>query len=70
MQHNEAVQQMGVNEGFHKGKRLVLMSHLSQLAYGGDGKGAEETVRKSREQEKGKASYISWSLSHDPQDPY
>lgn len=39
MQHNEAVQQMGVNEGFHKGKRLVLMSHLSQLAYGGDGKG-------------------------------
>jgi len=55
MQHNEALQQTGVNEGLYKGTHIVLflMSHLSQLAYGRDGKGGDE------EQEKRKASHIS-----------
>lgn len=70
LQHNEDetlhVPQMGVNEGFHKSKCviLILMSHLSRLR-----KEAEETGRKGSEQEQGKASHISWSLTHGSQDP-
>jgi len=46
MQHNEALQQTGVNEGLYKGTHLVLflMSHLSQLAYGRDGKGGMKNM--------------------------
>lgn len=75
LQHNEDetlhVPQMGVNEGFHKSKCVILflMSHLSGLAYGRDRKEAEETGRKGAEQEQGKASHISWSLTHGSQDP-